>query len=62
LSCLTNSSSVIPLISILFSSSVILSSTFFSQLEWHSIVFYISASFLFHIIGHFLFNIVYFHL
>jgi hypothetical protein len=41
LSCLTNSSSVFPLISILSSSSESLSSAYSSLLEWPSIVFYI---------------------
>jgi hypothetical protein len=47
LSCLTNSSSVFPLISILSSSSESPSSTYSSLLEWPSIVFCISVSFFF---------------
>jgi hypothetical protein len=47
LSCLTNSSSVFPLISISSSSSEILSCAFSSLLEWLSILFCISVSFFF---------------
>jgi hypothetical protein len=47
LSCLTNSPSVFPLISILSYSSEILSSTCFSLLEWPSTVFCFSAWFFF---------------
>jgi hypothetical protein len=47
LSCLTNSASVFPLISISSSSSEILSSAYSSLLEWPSIVFCISVSFFF---------------
>jgi hypothetical protein len=47
LSCLTNSSSVFPLISILSSSSEILSSAYSSLLEWPSTVFCVSVSFFF---------------
>jgi hypothetical protein len=62
LSCLGNSSSVFPLISISSSSSEILSSACSSLLEWPYITFCISVLFffpeVFHILGHFLFNIV----
>jgi hypothetical protein len=44
LSCLTNSSSVFPLISILSLSSEILSSTWSSLLKWSSTVFFFSGS------------------
>jgi hypothetical protein len=66
LSCLTNSSSVFPLISSLSSSFEILFSTLSSLVEWSSTVFCVSVSYffseVFHIVGHFLFSIVYFNL
>jgi hypothetical protein len=47
LSCLTNNSSVFPLITISSSSSEILSSAYYSLLEWSSILFCTSVSFFF---------------
>jgi hypothetical protein len=66
LSCLANSSSVFPFISILSLISEILSSICSSLMEWPKTVFFISVWFffseVFYIMGYFLFHIFYFHL
>jgi hypothetical protein len=63
LRCLSNSSSVFPLISILSSSSESLSSAvLFYWMTFHCVLYFCFIFFpeVFHIMGHFLFNIVYF--